>query len=188
MAKTWDQFPTDIARAVERVAQTEALGIIENVFDESYSAIPVASGRLINSGFGYVDTELVYMTEGKTGIPNNNAFGVWEPEYEGEVSTSPYTKHIAIWWHTPKPATPKATVTKIYRGMRVFDYAPKVLGVSGTEHVRKRRFMSRRAAGVGGYFSKRDVTRERLARATSRAIEKRLSLTALRIVQSLLEE
>ncbi len=126
MAKPIIDLPRDLRRIAASIREEDGTLIARSLLEAIDPLIPIDKGRLVDSGFGYVDGELV--AETNQGRNTNSKYGVEEPLMPPNVYSSPSTVRVSIVYHTPKDVGPNAIVFKSYGGRNVFDYAPFILG------------------------------------------------------------
>ena len=111
---------------VDDTSYDEACDMARATLQHLLPYVPVDTGRLVNSGFAYVDGTIV--AESNLGT-TTGIYGISTP-IPPSLPTRREGRHtITIIFTTPKPAGPNATVYYIdAAGNKMFDYAPYVLG------------------------------------------------------------
>lgn len=185
MARDFKQFPKDIAAKLEKVGFREACLIVDTILEEMDPTIPVETWRLIDSGFGYVNGQLVNVTDqGRS----HNRLDVMPPDVLPVRKGTEKQYDILISYHTPKPVGRNATKFKMYHGQPVFDYAPKMLESDADDYMyRQASFSSHRKAALKSMAKKvgSSFTKTQLNAAIKRALQKGISKVGSRIVMEL---
>ena len=126
------QLPLDLMNFSNGLGRAIAGGVIPRLLTRITTAVnfPYESGRLIESGYGYAEGEVV--ADSRTGA------------YAGDIEPPPAIKGEkdtgTIVFTTPKPATAGATTFYVKGGRKWFDYAKAVH--QGTRHMAARLYVS----------------------------------------------
>jgi len=180
MDKDIRQLSSAIERKLKAISRHEACLIVDEVLEGYTNVIPEfgetewASGRLINSGFGYVDGDLVQETDHGT---NMNRTAVSTPAPPINFSGGNFHHEITIKYYTPK-TTKKG---------KTFDYAPYYLdGRTGvSSFVRTERFRSRRASAVKGLTHNAIYIKKKIQIVIDRALSRGITRVGRDIVSAL---
>ncbi|HXK71960.1 MAG TPA: hypothetical protein PLQ68_04570 [Clostridia bacterium] len=125
MAKPYTELTKDFRAFIIDNKRREAEEMVSEVIAGILPFVPIDTGRLVNSGFGYVDGDLVVNTNHGT---STSKLPIIPPEPPEVVVDDPASFQGNIIFTTPKPATRGATVFYVEGGQMLFDYAPFVMG------------------------------------------------------------
>ena len=174
MVKDIRQLSSDINRRLREISRREACKIVDETIDAMDDAIPVDTWRLIDSGFGYVDGDLVKVSDqGRS----HNRLPIVQPPNPTAYSGADFHHELTIKYHTPKPS----------KRYGIFDYAPYVLeGKEGvTRFVRTARFYSRRAIAIKAMASNPKITRAKVQASIRAGLQRGLTRVGRSIADEL---
>jgi len=174
MVKDIRQLSSDINRRLREISHREARKIVDEAIDAMDDAIPVDTWRLIDSGFGYVDGDLVKVSDqGRS----HNRLPIVQPPNPTAYSGADFHHELTIKYHTPKPS----------KRYGIFDYAPYVLeGREGvTRFVRTARFYSRRATAIKAIASNPKITRAKVQASIRAGLQRGLTRVGRSIADEL---